>query len=302
MATSHAPLPLQSLPLRYSGGGVNVAARHILLALYLHHPGLHLPDQQLPALKAAAPAPEAWAETAPDEVADYLRRTCRAFNTASGGQKEAPYPLSALLYPAQSLHPSLLGPPEGWASFRNAHLAAPSEAAAAQMATADQGAYVRGLEACLREAHCWHTSAPSSPRGQGVSPAPDTQQAEKAKTGQGAHQRARKQRAAPLTGIHTQPHRTPSLPRHRSTPAATPSPAPTTNVVRRHPSPAAWHPDTVLCVGPALAVRRGKRGALVSGDMDEGVEEEVSDTLCQGGHLDEGGPLDALDGARGVEP
>ena len=38
-------------------------------------------------------------------------------------------------------------------SFRDTRLAAPSEATAAQMDPADQRAYVRGLEAFLREAH-----------------------------------------------------------------------------------------------------------------------------------------------------
>ena len=51
----------------------------------------------------------------------------------------------------------------------------------------------------------------------------------------------------------------------------------------------------------ALGVRGGGRGAVVSGDMKEGVEEEISDALPQGGCLDEGGGPDALGGARGVE-
>ena len=103
-ATGDAPLPLHSPPLGHSGGSLNVAARHIPLTLYLHHHGLHLPDPKLSPPRAAAPAPEAWAETAPEEVADYLRRTCRGFDTAFGLQKGAPYPLSALVYPA---HPPL---------------------------------------------------------------------------------------------------------------------------------------------------------------------------------------------------
>ena len=45
VATGNTPLPPHSRPLRHSGGG-NVAARHILLALYLHHRDLHLPDPQ----------------------------------------------------------------------------------------------------------------------------------------------------------------------------------------------------------------------------------------------------------------
>ena len=61
------------------------------------------------------------------------------------------------------------------------------------------------------------------------------------------------------------------------------------------------HPHAVPFGGRALAVRGGKRGALVSGKMEEGVKEEVSDALPQGGRLDEGGRPDALGGAPGVE-
>ena len=72
MATGSTSLPPQSPPLRHSGGGLDVAACHVLLALYLHHSDLHLPDQQLPAPGAATPTPEAWANTAPEEIAAYL--------------------------------------------------------------------------------------------------------------------------------------------------------------------------------------------------------------------------------------
>ena len=84
VATGSTPLPPHSPPLRHSGGGLNVAARHILLALYLHHRDLHLPDPQLPAPQAAALTPEAWADTASEEIAAYLRITCRRFNNALG--------------------------------------------------------------------------------------------------------------------------------------------------------------------------------------------------------------------------
>ena len=183
VATGSTPRPPRSPPLRHSGGGLNVAARHVLLALYLHHRDLHLPDPQLPAPQAAALTPEAWADTAPEEIAAYLRITCRRFNTALGRQKGTPYPLSALLYPAHHPHPTQLRPPEGWASFRDAHLAAPDEATATRMGLTDQRAYVQGLEARLREAHRWHARSPSPPRRQGGSPAPDTHQAKKTKTG-----------------------------------------------------------------------------------------------------------------------
>ena len=172
MATGSTPLPPHSAPLRHSEGGLNVAARHILLALYLHHRDLHLPDPQLPAPQAEAPTPEAWADPAPEEIAAYLPITCRRSNTALGRQKGTPYLLSALLYPAHPPHPTQLTPPEGWTSFQNAHLAASDEATATRMDPADQRAYVRGLEARLREAHRWHARSQSPPQGQGGSPSP----------------------------------------------------------------------------------------------------------------------------------
>ena len=212
MATGGAPLPPYSPPLRHSGGGLNVAARHILLTLYVHHCDLHLPDPQLPAPGAAAPAPEAWAETASEEVADYLRITCRRFNTALGRQKGSPHPLSALLYLAHLPHPTQLRPPGCWASFQEADPAAPSETTAARMDLADQRAHVTGLEACCGEALRWHTHSPSPPRGQGGSPAPDTHQGKKTKTGQGASLRARQQgtayRPGPRPSHAARPHST----------------------------------------------------------------------------------------------
>ena len=39
----------------------------------------------------------------------------------------------------------------------------------------------------------------------------------------------------------------------------------------------------------------------MSGDVEEGVEEELSDAFPQGGRLDQGDCPDALGGARGVE-
>ena len=200
MATCSTPLPPDSPTLRHSGGGFNVAARHVLLALYLHHRDLHLPDPQVPAPQAVAPTPEALADTAPEKIAAYLRITCRRNNTALSRQKGTPYPLSAPLYPAHPPDHRQLRPPEGWTSFRDAHLAAPDEATATLIDPADQRAYVRGLDARLREAHRWNARSPSPPRGQGGSPAPDTHQAKKTKTGQGARQRACQQGAAPRPG------------------------------------------------------------------------------------------------------
>ena len=42
-------------------------------------------------------------------------------------------------------------------------------------------------------------------------------------------------------------------------------------------------------------------GALVSGDVEEGVEEEVSDAFPQGGRLNQGGGPDGGAGAGGAE-
>ena len=60
------------------------------------------------------------------------------------------------------------------------------------------------------------------------------------------------------------------------------------------------HPDSVPRLGRALAVWRGAWGAVVSGDVEKGVEEEVSDAFPQGGRLDRGDRPDALGGAVGV--
>ena len=112
VATGSTPLPPHSPPLRHSGGGLSVAARHILLALYLHHRDLHLLDPELPAPQAAALTPEAWADTAPEGIAAYLRITCRRFNNTLGRRKGTHYPLSALLYPAHHPHPAQQKPPK----------------------------------------------------------------------------------------------------------------------------------------------------------------------------------------------
>ena len=149
VATGSTLLPPHSPLLRHSRGGLNVAARHVLLALYLHHRDLHLPVPQLPAPPAAALMPEALADTAPGEIAAYLRITCRRLNTALARQKGTPYQLSALLYSAHHAHPTQLSPPEGRASLMDAHLAAPDEATATRMGLTDQRAYVRGLKARL---------------------------------------------------------------------------------------------------------------------------------------------------------
>ena len=61
------------------------------------------------------------------------------------------------------------------------------------------------------------------------------------------------------------------------------------------------HPDAVSWGEQAFDFRGGERGALVSGDVEEGVEEEVLDALVQGRRLHEGGCLDGLGDARGAD-
>ena len=61
------------------------------------------------------------------------------------------------------------------------------------------------------------------------------------------------------------------------------------------------HPDLVPSGGRALAVWGVEWGAVVSGDVEKGVEWEVSDAFPQGGRLNHGARPDALGGAGGVE-
>ena len=261
MATGSTPLPPHSPPLRHSGGGWNVAARHVLLALYLNHRDLHLPDPQLPVPQAAAPTPEAWADTAPEGMAAYLRITCRRFNTALGRRRGTPYPLCALLYAAHHPHPTQLRPPEGWACFWDANLAALDEATATRMGLTDQRAYIRGLEARLREAHRWHARSPSPSRGQGGSPAPDTHQAKKTKTGQGARQRARQQSATPRPGpgsSHTAPSQAQTPGAHQQhRPHQRPPPPPYSSTLTQQPSQPPPPADVHTMPGPPYTRSRG---------------------------------------------
>ena len=143
-------------------------------------------------------------------------------------------------------------PPEGWASFREAQLAARDEATATRVGLTDQRAYIRGLEARLREAHRWHTRSLLPRRGQGGSPAPDTHQARKTKTAQGGRQRARQQGATPRPGPgssntatpHAQTpgahHQRPPPRQYRSTLTQQPSQPPPPTRVHTMPGP----PDT----------------------------------------------------------
>ena len=61
------------------------------------------------------------------------------------------------------------------------------------------------------------------------------------------------------------------------------------------------HPDPAPRGGRALAVWGGAWGAVVSGDVEEGVEEKVSDAFTKGGRLDQGGCPDAGASAEGAE-
>ena len=55
------------------------------------------------------------------------------------------------------------------------------------------------------------------------------------------------------------------------------------------------------CGGRALSVWVGAWGAVVSGDVEEGLKEEDSDAFPQGCRLDQGGRPDADAGAGGAE-
>ena len=56
-----------------------------------------------------------------------------------------------------------------------------------------------------------------------------------------------------------------------------------------------------LPVGGGLSPSGVARGGLLPGDVEEGVEEEVSDAFRQGGRLDQGRRPDAGAGAGGAE-
>ena len=56
-------------------------------------------------------------------------------------------------------------------------------------------------------------------------------------------------------------------------------------------------PVAVTRGGRAFAVGTGEREGLVSGNVQEGVKEEVSVALAQGGRLDQHGHPDGLLGA-----
>ena len=237
-----------------------MAAGHIPLALYLHHRDLQLPVSHLRTARIAVAAPEAWVETAPDKVADYLR-----FKKPFGRQKGTPYPLRELLSPELPPPPTQLRHPEGMGFFLDTHLTGSSEAANAQMGPAVQRACIRGLETCLREAHRWHNSAPWPPRRQEGSPAVDACYSEKVKTSQvGPPARPPPGRGTP-TGTPTQPHCTKSLPKPRRKPPATPSATPSATAVPLRSGtaptpPEAHHTGTAARKSPRHSRRARERG------------------------------------------
>ena len=76
----------------------------------------------------------------------------------------------------------------------------------------------------------------------------------------------------------------------------------------RHGVPTRCRPQSMgdtqirLPVGGGLSPSGvARRGRVVWGDVEGGVEEEVSDAFPQGGRLDQGGRPDAGAGAGGVE-
>ena len=89
---------------------MKVAARSILLVFYLHHCDLHFPDPRLPTPHVAASAREVWAETSPEEEANYLPHACRQFDNASSRQRGKAYPFSKTLYPTHPPDPAQPGP------------------------------------------------------------------------------------------------------------------------------------------------------------------------------------------------
>ena len=61
------------------------------------------------------------------------------------------------------------------------------------------------------------------------------------------------------------------------------------------------HPEAVSWGGRSFAMGGGERGGLVSGNVEEGLEEEVSDAWAQSGGLDKSGSPDGLGGDGGAD-
>ena len=243
VATGSAPLPPHSPFLRHSGGGLNVAARHVLLALYLHHRDLHLPDPQLPAPKAAALTPEVWADTAPEEIAAYLRITCRRFNTALGRQKGTPYPLSAP--PTRHTTPPhaaeapgglgvLSGRPPGHP--RRGHRHADGPHGPARLRHRPRGAPPRGAQLAL--------PLPFAPKGTGGFTRPRHPPGQEDQDWSGGLPARPPAWRDTATRARVQRQHTTPGPDTRGTPTAPPPPAPTNTTVPQLPNPAAQAANT----------------------------------------------------------
>ena len=158
--------------------------------------------------------PKVGLKTATEEIADYLQINCHRFNTALGRQKGTNCPLSALLYTAHPPQFTQLRPPEGWASFsgrRAGHLQRNHRRTDGPRGPARLR---QGPRSVPQRGALLARPLPVTPAGTGGITRPGTQEAKKAKTSQGARQRARQQGAAPRPG----PGPSDAAPPHSETP------------------------------------------------------------------------------------
>ena len=239
MATGSTPLPPHSPPLRHSGGGLNVAARHVLLSLYLHHRALHLPDQQLPAPQAAAPTPEAWADTAPEEIAAYLQITCRRFNTALGQRKRNTLSTQRIPLPGTPPHPHAAEAPGGLDVLSGTPTWPPPTRPPPRGWTSRTRAPTSEALRHTSERRIAGTPAPRRPHGdkQFTRPRhPPGREDQHRSGGPPAHPPAGHGARAKA---QVKPHRDTPNPDPRGTPTAPSPPAPTSTSVPQHPNPAA---------------------------------------------------------------
>ena len=244
VATGSTPLRPRSPPLRHSGGGLNVAAHHILLALYLHHGDLHLPDPQLPVPQAAALTPEAWADTAPEEIAAYLRITCRRFNTAHRPTERNTLSTQRTPLPGTPPPPRTTEAPGGLGALsgrppgrpRRGHRHTDGPHGPAHLRQRPRDAPPRGTPLAR--------PLPVAPTGTGgfTRPRHPPGQEDQDRSG-GPPARLPAGRDAPTRAL-VQPHRTTPRPDPRGTPTAPPPPAPTTTTVPQHRNAAAQSATT----------------------------------------------------------
>ena len=100
MATGDTLLPLHSPPLRHSGCGWDMAAGHILLALYLHHCHLHLPDPTTPNPPHSSPGTGSVGGDGPGGGGRLPPTNPPPVQNRFRPAERNTLPLSALLYPA----------------------------------------------------------------------------------------------------------------------------------------------------------------------------------------------------------